>query len=601
MKSIHAIPFITFLVSCWISLYAVADIPEFRPVVRIGVLSFDENSRNISRWQPTIDYLNERLPQYQFTLVSGDIKSIDQLVASGTLDFAITNGVRFIDYQNNYEAIRTLNLKPLVGDPQFAIGSAVISRQETPPLHQWDQIKTKRIIATSSQAFGGFQVIQREWLNHGLDAPRDLPYLRFIGIPQQRLLKELADNHADIAILPTCVLEQVIKAGHFKADQFRVEMVQQQAYLPCQSSSSLYPYWTLSRMKHVDETIAREIVQTLLSLKVNDSAAIQGEYQGWTVPINDSHVVGLMKDLDILDDSHSPKILWQKYRGWLLIALGCTLLLAAYNMRVNYLVKLRTRQLRHAIKQHQRATEKIRQQQEQFYSAQRILLSGELAAGLSHELNQPLMAISSYITGCQMRLQQAPLDMAALNKALDNAQVQTSNANKIIRRVRQFIKKHPEKKTYFYLHDAINKALALFNHELQQNQIQVTLPTPLRRQVYADEVLIQQVIVNLICNSIDAIKSVAKRQTALMIFSLHDDADSVTLTLRDTGVGMTDGQRKHLFVPFNTSKHQGIGLGMVICKRIIEAHQGRIWSPSCQLGASISFSLPLSHGAEIEK
>lgn len=144
-----------------------------RHSIRVGVLSFDETNKGVYRWQPTIDYLNQRFPQYQFILITGDIKSIDQLVASGTIDFAITNGVKFLQYQHDYDAVRMLSLNPLYGEPRYAIGSTVIARRDTPVMSRWEEIKDKNIIATTPQAFGGFQIAKREWLNEGLDPTRD--------------------------------------------------------------------------------------------------------------------------------------------------------------------------------------------------------------------------------------------------------------------------------------------------------------------------------------------------------------------------------------------------------------------------------------------
>lgn len=130
-------------------------------------------------------------------------------------------------------------------------------------------------------------------------------------------------------------------------------------------------------MQHVHEQLAREIAQALLSIKPGDPATVQGEYRGWTVPINDKNVVELMQDIGLSDDGVQLSVLWQKYRGWLFIALGYGLLLVGYHLRVNYLVKTRTRKLQQMMELNQASAEWIRTQQEQFYSAQRILLSGK--------------------------------------------------------------------------------------------------------------------------------------------------------------------------------------------------------------------------------
>lgn len=587
------------LISMLISPLAIADVYQQRPAIRIGVLSFDDINKDIYRWQPTIDYLNHRFPQYQFTLINGDIKSIDQLVASGTIDFAITNGVKFLQYQNQHEAVRMLNLKPLHADPQFAIGSTVIALSDMPDITGWHDIKDKNIIVTTPQAFGGFQVIKREWLKDGIEPERDFPHLRFVGLPQENLLLKLANREADIAILPTCVLEQAIDSGLIKQGQLKVLHVYPQEKLPCLSSTPLYPYWTLSRMEHVHEQLASEIAQALLSIKPDDTPAVTGNYQGWTVPINDSNIVGLMNDIGLSGDNDHLKVLWQKYRGWLFIALGYGLLLIGYHLRVSYLVRTRTRQLQQMMEMNQESAEWIRKQQEQFYSAQRILLSGEMAAGMAHELNQPLMAVNNYIVGCRMRLQQQPLDIAALDKALESAISQTTNAKEVIRHMRHFIKKHPEQQKDIVLNNIITNALALFTSDLKREGITVVEPPKETVTIFADEILIQQVLVNLIRNALDAIRQCTPPpDKPQIIFDLQTTESEVTLKIGDNGIGMTTEQLGKLFVPFVTSKDSGLGLGMIICKRIIEAHHGRIWAEGQQTGTSIFITLPLAKGAQ---
>lgn len=292
-----------------------------KELVRIGVLAFDEPLKNFARWQPTIDYLNEHLPEYQFTLISGDIKSIEQLVASGTIDFVISNSVVYNQFQKNYQAVRVLSLDPLAGTPQFAIGSAVIARRDMPDIQNWHEISQKHIVATMPEAFGGFQIMQREWLQQGIDPLQQFSHLQFVGLPQKKLLTLAAEGQADIAILPTCILEEAISDGNFSAEQFRVLKVQEQRDLPCLSSSSLYPFWVLSRTAHISESMARDVAQLLLAIQPTDTAAMRGLYKGWTVPISDHAVHDLMRILDPADAGSSLiALLWQRYKGWLCIA-----------------------------------------------------------------------------------------------------------------------------------------------------------------------------------------------------------------------------------------------------------------------------------------
>ena len=212
---------------------------NLRPVIRIGVIAFDQPDSEKARWQPTVDYLNRRLPQYQFLLVSGDVRSLNQLVASATLDFVISNGLKFLDYQRQHDAVRLLSLSPLRGSAEQAVGSTLIGRADAPTIDNWQALRHRRIVATSPEAFGGFQIMQGLWLRAGLHPEEAFPNLVFAGLPQEDLLRHLAEGRAEVAILPTCILEQAIAQGRYDANQFVVIMPQPQSVLPCQSSSPL--------------------------------------------------------------------------------------------------------------------------------------------------------------------------------------------------------------------------------------------------------------------------------------------------------------------------------------------------------------------------
>ncbi|EBR0711440.1 sensor histidine kinase, partial [Salmonella enterica] len=151
-----------------------------------------------------------------------------------------------------------------------------------------------------------------------------------------------------------------------------------------------------------------------------------------------------------------------------------------------------------------------------------------------------------------------------------------------------------EKQEAICLNDVISNALALFTSEINREKITVVIPESPRVVICADEILIQQVLVNLIRNGLDALKlKNSSAPSPQITFAITECDSSVLLKILDNGVGLTQEQAEHLFVPFMTSKDNGLGLGMAICKRIIEAHSGRIWAESVSEGACICIRLPL--------
>lgn len=578
-----------------------------RPVIRIGVITFDQPDVEKTRWQPTVDYLNRRLPQYQFRLVSGDVSSINQLVASGTLDFVISNGLKFLDYQRQHDAVRLLSLSPWQGSAEQAVGSTLIARADMPPITDWQVLRQRHIVATSPEAFGGFQIIQGLWLKAGLDPREDFPRLLFAGLPQEDLLHALQEGSAEVAILPTCILEQAIAQGRYRADQFRVILPQVQSVLPCQSSTPLYPSLSLARLAHVNESFARDLARVLLEIPADSEAARAGHYRHWTAPVRDAAVIALQQQLDAASAQPLALQVWYQYRGWLLITLGLLLLLGGYHLRVKHLVQLRTRQLKEsnlrlsqALTDNRLAAERLSQQQSQLFSAQRVLLSGELAAGMAHELNQPLMALNNYLAGCRLRLAATPPALADVEQGLTLALAQVTQAKGIIARLRNFMRRGEAQDRLISLDELLQGTLPLFRDQFARQRIALSLPeggpVPLR----VDPTLLQQVLVNLLCNAGEAVaQNPDTRPPAIAIHQRLED-QRLIIRIQDNGIGLTESQRAHLFVPFHTSKKEGLGLGLIICKRIIESYGGTIWAEEVAQGAVLAFSLPLQPTEEYD-
>lgn len=578
------------LISTLLSFSSYAE----QKLVRIGVLAFNGAAYTLKRWQPTIDYLNYALPDYHFVIVPADIPTLDNLVESNLIDFTLTNGIQFLIYKYNHQAVKMLNLNPFHGEARHAIGSAIIARHSEPDITSLNQLKSRSIVSVSENAFGGFRVMLREFRLNGIQK-NDLTQLRFVGYPQQQLLEKVLNGDADFAIAPTCLLERKIRDGSIQPRTLKV-VYQQQPESPfaCHTSSQLYPNWTLARMEHVPADYANHIARILLTIPANSPIALTGLYGGWSVPIDDSAIYQLMDDIGVRIHPSYITQFWKHYRGWMLSALGALLLFIAYHLRVNYLVHVRSTQLRNEIEQHKQTSIRLDNETTQLFKAQRILLSGEMAAGIAHELNQPLMAISSYTAGCKNRVKRQTISQEQLIDTLGKIEQQTLTASEIIQRMRNFMKVHSNEKERVAINQLLESTLLIFKHTLERNNIQVSLDTE-SFSAYIDTILIQQVIANLLQNSIDALKEQAIKSNFDKSISirLYQEKDQCVIEISDNGCGINEEQLKQLFMPFQSSKEAGLGLGMVISKRIMEAHNGSIQAYQLAQGSRFVLTLPL--------
>jgi two-component system sensor kinase FixL len=208
----------------------------------------------------------------------------------------------------------------------------------------------------------------------------------------------------------------------------------------------------------------------------------------------------------------------------------------------------------------------------------RLTAMGEMASTLAHELNQPLSAISNYLKGARRILDgKAQNAQALVVEALDKASDQSLRAGQIISRLRNFVARGEAERKVESLSKLLEEAsaLALVGAKDQGVKVRFDLDTT-NDLVFADKVQVQQVVLNLIRNAIEAMAETATRQ--LVISSTADGERMVRVSVSDTGSGLSPDILPQLFQPFMTTKPHGMGVGLSISKTIIEAHGGRLWA-----------------------
>lgn len=227
-----------------------------------------------------------------------------------------------------------------------------------------------------------------------------------------------------------------------------------------------------------------------------------------------------------------------------------------------------------------------------FLDAARASSLGELASAIAHELNQPLSAISNYVSACQQEFKNAGVAIPEQAKLLiDDALAETARAGELIRRVRDFISRGDLNADYIDLNATIKQSigLALVSRDLPDLRVEYRLDPDLP-PIFADPVQIGQVILNLALNSITAMKETTQKILTLDV-KLVDE--HVQVSVSDTGVGIPLDAQKYVFEPFHASTTKGMGIGLSLCRSIVEAHSGRIWTEPSELGATLVFQLPL--------
>lgn len=228
----------------------------------------------------------------------------------------------------------------------------------------------------------------------------------------------------------------------------------------------------------------------------------------------------------------------------------------------------------------------------------RSLTVSEMGSVLAHELNQPIGATANLLRGLKLRLARRHPDSTDELAALDKAVQQVSYASQIIGRVREYTQSRQPKAAVLDLVELVHQSLALLDWDLQREAVPLTLRLPdAPVRVQGDAVMLQQVLINLLRNALDALRLDRPADPRIEI-ELQGDGPRAELRVVDNGPGITPQTEARLFLPFSSTKPNGMGLGLSICRSLIEMHQGRLWfSRRDAGGCCFHFALPLAADA----
>jgi hypothetical protein len=240
-----------------------------------------------------------------------------------------------------------------------------------------------------------------------------------------------------------------------------------------------------------------------------------------------------------------------------------------------------------------RALAQLEQMQSDFAHINRVSMMGELAASLSHEITQPIASARNNARAAQNFIDMQPPELSEVREALSCVVGDTDRAGDIVDRIREHIKKAPPRKEHFDLNEAINEIIVLGRSAIIKNRVWVqTRLSEGLCPVHGDRVQLQQVVLNLVLNAVEAMGSVEAAPRELLI-STKQGHTGVLVAVRDSGPGIDPSHLDRVFDAFYTTKSSGMGMGLSICRSIIDAHGGRLWADANEpRGTIFQFTLP---------
>lgn len=685
-------------------------------VIRIGVLSHRGDAATRMIWTPTAAYLTEQLPEYRFEIVPLDFAQVDPAVAKNEVDFILVNPGIYVNLEVRHRVSRIATMRNRRGHTALNVfGGVIFTRADRNDIRTLKDLAGKSFLAVDPTSLGGFQMAWGELRAHHIDPRRDFSSLHFLGT-HDRVVLHVREGRADAGTVRTDILERMARAGTIRMEDFRVLNPIEGADFPFLRSTPLYPEWPFSKVSQTSNALAQRVSIALLSMPENHSAAISGQYAGWTVPLDYQPVHDLLRELGLppYDTVLRFTLVDAIRRYWFGVLLGGAALLVmgfltlwvsrlnksltAAKQRIEeqhalilssvaegvYGVDLEGRATfvnramekitgwqasdvigrnQHALLHHtrpdgsphppeecpvyatfrdnqpryveddvfwkkngesfpveysttpirdergetvgsvvvfrdmterKRAEEEAQQHQLELAHVARLSTLGEMASGIAHELNQPLTAITTNARACVRMMESGRSSMEQCSDVMEKIAAQAARAGEVIRQIRRFVRKEEPVCDRVRVSEIFSNVTALMR--LDARRAGVTLRVEQRpgaEWVVAQPIQIEQVILNLVRNAIEAMAESALGQGRVTLRARPAGGEAVEISVVDNGPGISEEVAEHLFEPFVTTKDQGLGLGLSISSGIVQAHGSRLTlNTSPGAGATFSFVLP---------
>ncbi|UNM96640.1 PhnD/SsuA/transferrin family substrate-binding protein [Ignatzschineria rhizosphaerae] len=526
--------------------------------ITIGVLAPYGDATAEREWCAWIQALNSALPELHFILKPLQINNIEAEVNSGAIDLLLSHQGVFVNLQTNVPVrwVASLEENIHLEDTNAKIGSSIWVNEES-PIETLSDLYGKNIGAVSTKALGGFLLAYHEMMQNVPELRKNI-YFQYHGFPIETLFNKLADHQNDAIIVPACLYERLERQDILPKGNFRLINPKQIEGFDCQTSTNLLPSWSLAALDSLDSDIAKSIQAELFR-------AADPTLPTWQLPYTLAEISQLTYDVKFYEGQETLfETLFRlavTNKIWLLFFALFLLILLINHLWLSYAATKRRKQLDLAYKM-------MHDYEAMLSKADRMNILGEMASGIGHELNQPLSTIRNYAEGSIMILKKERENHPLL-MPMQKINEQVSQCHNIIKNLRSWAK--PKESS---IREAVN--LKLFLERIIEitrlrirNDINISVNIPDDFTIILTPSILEQVIANCLMNSAQAGATLIEIRSKIY-------PKYIKLFIFDNGPGFDEAELNAPFVPFRTSKEDGLGLGLVICQRLIESIDGKL-------------------------
>lgn len=547
--------------------------------------------------QTTIRELKKNFPNDDIQVTYYSLAGLEEAVKKGQVDFMQSSAGMYRRLLSEGVLDLVALSSPRYPDPNQSEGTAFVVLANRDDLKTVKDLRGKVLAANSPTGFSGYQIGMHEISKQGYDPEKFFSKQIFVGEEHRmkHVLEALKKGTADVGFLRLCYFEDTLEKAGYKKEDFKIIGDRKSNLLDCSHSTSLYPSWTISITPKISPAKARDLLQALLAIPPSSQGVL------WS-PASDYHSVDtLLKDLKLGPWSYlrewTLKRFVEQYWPWMMLLFVCIIGLVTHTIRCEKLIKLRTTQLSKAHKEHTRILHQAEEATSRLEALQKMGAIGLMSGMLAHEIRQPIASIQLYGRGIQ-RILDGGLNAIQINavdiqSAVYLIEQQCNKINAIVEKVRNYSKSKNSRSHVLNLKKVIEDAVLNFRTS-RKNQVDIHLEAPDSVFICGDKLELELVVVNLLRNSLEAQKTDQNLPIEILLFKEKNNA---VITIKDHGKIMTTEEILMMGTPLDSSKAQGLGLGLPIVKSIIEAHGGKIlFFSNVPRGLIVKIQLPLLGG-----
>lgn len=554
-----------------ISAYAQASqLNNLLPPVRLAVVNSFGSNLSVRYFNGTVNAIAKAVAPRRLVVQFYDQEVFLEAAQNKEFDLAIaSSGLTALMTDASGAAALLTIINSRTPDPNHANAGVIVVRSDRDDINCLADLKGKTVAVSSTKAFAGFLAVMGEIQAEGLNPNRLFKSVTATHKPMTELVKQVVNKEVDVAFIASCLLENMEADGVIPKGCLKVINEKKDENFYCKHSTRLYPGWILSAQPTLDSKTLRNIMEALLQLPPGKE---EGSY--WTVATDYDQMNLLLQRMEVryLEDRTIGWML-NYYRWYFIVGCGALLLIILNWAYLAFAVGRKTEQLRKKVEENREYERENRKITERIEALEKAKSIGIISAMVAHELKQPLGAINNYSEAIlrQLKRGKKPAE-EILTEALSEIKSESQRASEIVEFVRNIGRKEPRQRKRFNLESAVEHTIELMKRLGHLNS-KCTLTGAENLFVYADPLNVDLVLMNLLKNAEEAVRN---QQNAEIKVEIKNAGADALVIIEDNGPDMTDDQFASLRNLGQSSKKDGLGLGLAIVRELLEANGGSL-------------------------